>query len=116
MAKMLNLDEMKPEVEKSITLHGENHVMKAMSVGEFIDMQRNIAKMDKLRKDRPEDMEVNVEEFELLVQMIDTSFPTISEADIRNLTLEQLNAIFDFTQEVVNENGESTEGNATEAK
>lgn len=101
MADILNLDEIETGLEKTIKLDGKNHDMQPMSVQHYIDY---LKQLETLKDADP------TEAFEVMVKTTLVAFPTLTEEQVRGLTLRKINAITAFIQAETEE--ETTEGNA----
>lgn len=109
--KTLNLDDVKPAVEKVVKLNGKSHPMKAMTVGDFIDIT---SRTDELQK-RKGDNELSFEqEFVLLTDIVMRGFETLSRDDIMGLSLEQLAKLAEFIQESAEEGAAEASEDAKE--
>lgn len=104
MTDFLNLDAVKPKVERALKLNGKTHEQSPLSVGAFIDNARAAKRL----AEKPDP----VEEFELVLSMVGRSFPTIPEAELRALTFDQLSTILNWSQtEDGSADEEKAEGN-----
>ncbi len=90
--KLLNLDELKPDVLKTVVVDGERHEMRSLSVGEFIDVMRRLDEM----KDKPITPD---QEMRLMIDMIATSFPSLKRERIEGMSLAHIQAITNFVRE-----------------
>ncbi|HYG86988.1 MAG TPA: hypothetical protein VD978_12080 [Azospirillum sp.] len=93
MPKYLDLDGLPTgtTAERVLKLNGKEHPLKPMSVGDFIENTKLLqAQGDSPSLER---------EFEVMMKMIQRSFPSCSEAELMALTLPQLNQILDFVQD-----------------
>lgn len=90
MAKILDLDELETP-EFALKLGGKEHVMNELTVEDFIQNTRELAK---LRESTDE-----AEHFEAYVRMIGRMFPTIQKEDLMKLKLSQLGRIMQWIQE-----------------
>jgi hypothetical protein len=103
VVQYLNIDELPTKVEKELTLKGVKHVMQPITVGQFLDQAQEL----KARQESSEPI-TGAEVFEKSVKMIQTTFPTIPEDDLRALTFDKINAILAFinaTADEINEAG-----------
>ena len=99
MAEMLNLDDLAQEV-RVLKLKGKEHPMTEMTVETYINVVR-------LSEEIEDDMPVS-DQLDIMIKMIKMSFPTLSEKEMKGLSIDQLNAITDFAQANI---GEAAEGN-----
>lgn len=97
MTKILNLDELETTIEKVIVLKGVKHPFVPFSVGDFID---NLKEMEANAK--REDVPMS-EYMEHMIGMVQRSFPSIPEQEVRDLPMEKLKAITDFIKGVTEE-------------
>ncbi len=89
MTKLLNLDELPTrDLGKTVVLKGQTHVMQPMSLGAFVDTQR-------LAQSIGEAGDVG-EQLDAVIRQIRGVFPTMLEADLRDLRMDQLQALFAF--------------------
>lgn len=108
MTKVLNLDSLETNIEKVIQVDGVEHVMRPLSVEEFVE---NMKELEAIQKGG---VEIDPSEaFERSLTMILRAFPTLSEDRVRKMNVTQVDAIFAFVQ---GENDEelkraSSEGN-----
>ena len=111
MAKLLDLDAVAAESEFVIKLNGTEHKLKPATVETFV---ANMKELEKLG------VSASVaEELEVTIGIILRAFPTVTEAEVRALTMQQIKAISDFARTANGEKteveGESAEGNAAAA-
>jgi hypothetical protein len=107
---MLNLDEIAPAEERVIKLDGEEHNLKVLTVEDVI---ANARAADRMKATKDE-----IEQFEILIEMVARSFPSVPAARWHKMSLQHLNAIFQFAQELGKEAEKEaqSEGNAPAAK
>lgn len=103
MTTFLNLDEVQPEIKKTIRLGGKTHEMRPISVRKFIKNIREAKKLDQV-----EDIDRVTE---IMMDMICEVFPTLDKDTLESLNMQQLEAIMDFVRAVPDEIKEQ-EGNA----
>lgn len=108
MTKILNLDSVKPAEERVLQLNGREHVMKPMSVGDFIENSRT-ARAQEATPDP-------AVEFETVLGMVARAFPTIADDELRALTFAQLNTILSWSETPVDPAAQSAEGNGGPAE
>lgn len=88
MTKLLNLDELPTAADVAIVLNGRRHVMKPMTLGDFIRQQKAAEALKGQN---------NVAaEIDTLIGVVVTAFPTLPRDEVEALDLGRLNAIFDF--------------------
>lgn len=92
MTKLLNLDELPAaRIERTIVLNGKRHEMTPLSVGQFIQQQ----KMAESLKGNTDP----AKELDALIEMIASVFPTMAAEDLKALSFDRLQAIFNFLQD-----------------
>ncbi len=87
MSKVFNVDQLAEET-REIVLKGVTHEVKAMSVDDFL---ATMAQAEKLEKDNGPTAQIDA-----IVKTIARAIPSLTEADIRGLPFEQMNAISQF--------------------
>lgn len=93
MTKVLNLDALETEIEKSVTVDGVDHAMKPLSVEEFVNNMKEIEAI------QAAGAEITPSEaFERSLVMIVRAFPSLEEARVRKMTTPQIDALFAFVQ------------------
>ncbi len=91
--KLLNLDTLSDSNEELVVvLNGNEHKLKEMSVSDFIWAQANI----KTASEKQEESEV----VEALVTMLTRQFPTMTRAELMELSFSKLNQLTAFVQSV----------------
>jgi hypothetical protein len=109
--KLLNLDELATE-EKVIKLDGADHLMREMTVQEFVDKAKAARDLEASAPATPETLDAKIVS---VIAMIADAFPTITSERLGQLSLPQLNAILEFTiapPEKIAAEIEATQGNA----
>lgn len=91
MTKMLNMDEIQSEAKKVLKLNGNEHQLKEMSVSEFIKLTLEA------EKDDGKEMLLSAQ-VKKLVELAGNAFPTIPVAELKALSLDQLNTIISFAR------------------
>jgi hypothetical protein len=100
--KFLDLDAVAVEEEFTIKLNGKTHKLHFATVETFI---ANMKDFEKLGLNAS-----TAEELDITMTILKRAFPTVTEEEMRNLTIHQMQAINDFARTA---NGEKT--NITEA-
>lgn len=90
MSKMLNLDELANE-ERVLKLNGSEHVLRDVSVGDFIEITR-------MTEGLKDDLPIS-DQLEMMVSIIKRRFPTVDEEELAALNMRQLNAILEFARQ-----------------
>jgi hypothetical protein len=105
--KVLDLDELETGTpEKVLKLKGKEHPLKPLSVRDFIDQSKEAKKLI-----NETDASVHVEH---LVKLVKGVFPTLTDEDLNDLSMEQLNKILDFAR--ADNGGEETGSKKAKAK
>ncbi|MFA9261790.1 MAG: hypothetical protein ACEQSB_00320 [Undibacterium sp.] len=112
MTKLLDLDKVAPAVVMSLKLNGKTHKLKEIDVETFIENMKEI-----------EQLSVGgsaVDEINMSIKIILRSFPTLTDKELRKLTLNQLTAISNYARSGGEDEAEKpaegdTSGNAPEA-
>jgi hypothetical protein len=91
MTKLLNLDELPTRFEKTIVLNGKRHEMRPLSVGQFIEQQKTARRLDG-------DADIG-DAVEMIIETICGAFPTMTPEELRSITFDKLNAIFEFLRD-----------------
>jgi hypothetical protein len=106
MTKVINLDHLETRKDKAVILNGKQHVMKTLTVKDYIlqlKTQQEIEKLSKLANENEADMDTADRLIELTVDALHQMFPTIPRDALLSLNMEQLGALRglaeDFTQE-----------------
>jgi hypothetical protein len=103
MTKLLNLDELVNE-QRVLKLNGQEHVMKSLSVGDFIELNREIEKFKKRGGELTTE-----EQVELMIAEVQRYFPTMGTSELRNLTINQLLLILNFVRDSQDQQSEGDE-------
>ena len=111
----LNVDDVKPKVEKVISIKGKKHKFSPPTVSAFIEEMQVIREAQKKFKGKSDknNSEIEVEMLELTVssmtRSVKSAFPTLTDEDIAALTYEQLSAIREFINAQIGEANEAAE-------
>lgn len=100
MANVLNLDEIETGLERAIVLGGKRHALKPMSVEDYIAQLKD-AQSAETEKDP-------VKMFELMVASVQRAFPSLKPAEVRKLSVAQLQKMMAFVQSIAD--GETEAG------
>ncbi|MCR9222931.1 MAG: hypothetical protein NXH70_02580 [Hyphomonas sp.] len=103
MSNLLNLDEIDVGTEKSFTFNGTTHVMKPLSVGEYVKQIKTLESM--------KEGESSADSIDFMVKSVRAAFPTLSKSDAEAMTFDQVDALMQHVQGDVTE--EMEEGNAS---
>lgn len=97
--KLLNLDDFGDKEVVTIVLNGKQHKLAEMTVKDFIWVQKEIKRQEKL------DDEVAV--FESLVTMLAHQFPTVSKEEFESLPMLKLRKLMDFVNALSQQGAEA---------
>lgn len=89
MTKVLNLDALDTNVERSIIVKGKTYMMQPFSVEDFINQMKEI---EQIGDKEPSGSEM----YETSLRMILRAFPTLDDATLRSLNTFQVDAIYNF--------------------
>jgi uncharacterized membrane protein YjjP (DUF1212 family) len=98
MAQILNLDKLETRREKVIILGGKEHVMKTLTVKEYIVQMKEAAELNKLVVS--EDLDDATKIVDLTIDALLKLFPTITRDQFESLNMDQLTAIRKLAEEV----------------
>jgi len=108
MTKIINLDELRKPTPLVIVVDGARHELKPATVESFLENVKAI-----------EDMGVNAtvaQEFDAMIGIITRSFPTLTEQQVRQWSVEQLRYLVELTRGANDEIVSTDEEEMTEAK
>lgn len=88
--QILNIDSLKSSSTRTINLAGKEHVMKEMSVGDFLKITGLAEQAD--------EKATLTESIKFIIDVVLTSFPTCTREELESCTIEQLNAIAEFAK------------------
>lgn len=101
--KILNLDEITPPLEVVVKLNGKEHKLKTFTVEDFVENTKLAQSVT--------GTELTVEEeVNIVIKMLIRAFPTMSESDLRSMSLDKLSAILEFARENNGQAGPAQEG------
>ncbi len=89
--KVINLDKIVTRKDKVVILDGVEHALRSPTVKDYIDQMRTAKEIDDLT-DTPT-VETAQKVFELTIETLRRSFPTITNEQFHSLTMDQLNAL-----------------------
>lgn len=114
MTKILNLDKIETKRDKVIILGGVEHVMKALTVKDYINQMKASAELNTLalHEDNLEDAE---RVMDLTIDALVKLFPTITREQFEALTMEQLTAIRELAEHQAEEQLEEAAPEGEEA-
>lgn len=102
MTKILNLDTLETDVEKTLVLKGQSHTFRPLSVSEFITAMKEAEARQKAMREDGEEMQPS-ELAEYMIDQITRAFPTMSAADLGDLPADRLKKILNFVNDIVEE-------------
>lgn len=117
MTKVLNLDKIETKRDKVIILGGVEHVMKTLTVKEYIDQMKAGAEISTLNDS--DDISSADRILELSINALMKAFPTITREQFEALNIDQLTAIRELVDDVADkelETEDTGEGEATGKK
>lgn len=100
MTKVLNLDKIETKRDKVVILNGKEHVMKTLTVKEYIESMKSAEKIDKLASKA--DISNASQILELTLDALNKFFPTIKRTELEQLSYEQLTAIRQLAEDIGN--------------
>lgn len=86
--KLLNLDEISDNVDRSIVLKGKTHQMREISVEEMIEAQKRISSMESDKSTDP------VDQLNAVIDMLTNRFPTADRAEFSGMSLGKLMTLY----------------------
>jgi hypothetical protein len=103
MTKVINLDELETRKDKAVVLKGQEHIMKTLTVKDYILQLKMQQEIEKLSSAEEQTVETADRLIELTVDALNQVFPTIDRNDLLALNMDQLNAmrglVEDYTEE-----------------
>lgn len=98
MTQILNLDKLETRKDKVVILNGKEHIMKTLTVKDYIEQMKSASKIDTLTKDV--DMNSANEILDITIEALSKCFPTIQREEFEALTFEQLTAMRELTEKI----------------
>jgi hypothetical protein len=93
MTKIINLDQLETKRDKVVILGGVEHVMKTLTVKDYIYQLKAGTEIEKLANNGEPTPETADRMIELTVDALATLFPTIRRDQLEALNMDQLNAM-----------------------
>jgi hypothetical protein len=96
MTKVINLDQLETRKDKAVILKGKEHVMKTLTVKDYIlqlKTQQEIEKLSVKAASVEADVDTADKLIELTVDALSQLFPSIDRDDLLALNMTQLNAL-----------------------
>jgi hypothetical protein len=109
--KILNLDKIVSKRDTVIILDGVEHAMHVPTVKDYVDQMRKAEEITAAGSmDNPD---TAVRMFDLTIETLMKSFPTIKREQFESLTLDQLTSIRELAEDATSNEMDSEEGGAT---
>lgn len=100
--KYLDLDALAPKARFKIKLNEKEHVMKEMTVEDFVWATKEA----ELRTDAAEDAENIEKHIEVMLKVLCRQFPTAESKDFESLGFDRLTKLIEFTRDLAEEGSE----------
>ncbi|MDX5412906.1 MAG: hypothetical protein LPK02_07645 [Rhodobacterales bacterium] len=110
----LNVDDIAPMVQKVVTIKGVQHPYHAPKVSDFLEEMKRIKSLQAKKKEELTEVDIIEMMVDSMRVSIKSSFPTITDEILDDLTYEQISAIQKFVTaqiEADSEEAEDSEGN-----
>lgn len=91
MTKIVNLDQLETRRDKVIILGGVEHVMKTLTIKEYIEQMKASTEINQMALDNS--MENAEKIFSLSIEALMKAFPTVTKDQFNSLNLDQITAI-----------------------
>jgi hypothetical protein len=102
--KIVNLDNITTKRDKIIVLGGVEHVMHTPTVQDYIEQMKQAEEINRVSHSaEAEGIEGASQILNLTIATLLKSFPTLTDAQLRKLTMDQLNAIRMLADDAVEE-------------
>jgi hypothetical protein len=98
MTKIVNLDQLETKRDKVVVLGGVEHVMKTLTVKDYVHQLKTQAELEKLSTSEDIDIATADRIMELTIKALHDLFPSLTIDQLEALNMEQLNAIRDLAQ------------------
>lgn len=109
MTKIINLDQLETKRDKVVVLGGEEHVMRTLTVKDYIQQLKKQQEIEKLSTNIDDSPETADRIIELTVDALHTLFPTITREQLEGLNMDQLNAMRALADDYVADDAPETE-------
>jgi hypothetical protein len=109
MTRIVNLDQLETKRDKVVVLGGVEHVMKTLTVKDYIHQLKAQAEIEKLATSEEATIESADRLIEVTIDALVQLFPTITREQFEALTMEQLNAIRGLAEDQAEEEGPEAE-------
>lgn len=101
--KVVNLDKVVTKNERIIILNGKEHRMHSPTVQDYIEQMKSADELAALAQVEDADIDTARKVLELTIKTLMKSFPTITEEEFRNLSMEQLEALRALSEDASSE-------------
>lgn len=113
MTKIVNLDQLATKRDKVVVLGGVEHVMKTLTVKEYVQQMKASGEIQDLMSD--ENSIEGVERImEITIEALMKVFPTITKDEFEALNMDQLTAIRELSEDFAKEDAPEPETEAGE--
>lgn len=109
MTKIVNLDSLETKRDKVVILGGVEHVMKTLTVKDYIEQMKSSHELNKLAASEQLDEQGSERIMEITIEALMKIFPTISKEQFESLNMDQLNAIRELAEDIANEDAPEAE-------
>lgn len=109
MTKVVNLDKIQTKKDKVVILDGVEHVMKTLTVKEYILQLKKGTEINTLMSAGDDDVASAERILELSIEALMKVFPTITKEQFDNFNIEQLTAIRELVEDTGAEELESND-------
>lgn len=109
MTKIINLDQLETKRDKVVVLGGTEHVMRTLTVKDYIHQLKSQREIEKLTTGDDADPDTVDRILELTVDALHKLFPTITKEQLESLNMDQLNAMRALAEDYVAEEAPETE-------
>lgn len=102
MTKVINLDQLETKKDKAVKLKGVEHVMKTLTVKDYIHQLKTQRELEKLSTQVDEnDADTADKILELTINALSELFPTIPREQLEGLNMQQIDAMRALAEEFV---------------
>lgn len=102
MTKIINLDQLATKRDKVVVLGGEEHVMKTLTVKDYVQQMKASSQISELVK-QEDSIESAERIMELTIEALMKVFPTITKDQFEGLNMDQLTAIRELAEDYAGE-------------
>lgn len=108
MTKIINLDQLATKRDKVVVLGGEEHVMKTLTVKDYVQQMKASSQISELVKEE-DSIESAERIMELTIEALMKVFPTITKDQFESLNMDQLTAIRELAEDFATEDAPTPE-------